>query len=95
MGSITAHEFISLDGVFEDPVWTFDFNRDPKMDDDTGDITRPCTAILLGRNTFEAFAPAWSTRTVEDDPGALGKGKRLWDDAADHLSAMRNHYSTR
>jgi dihydrofolate reductase len=70
MGRIAAHEFISLDGVFEDPVWTFDFNRDPKMDDDTGDITRPCTAILLGRTTFEAFAPAWSTRTVEDDPGA-------------------------
>jgi dihydrofolate reductase len=27
-------------------------------------------AILLGRRTFEEFAPAWSTRTAEDDPGA-------------------------
>jgi dihydrofolate reductase len=26
--------------------------------------------ILLGRTTFEMFAPAWSTRTVQDDPGA-------------------------
>ena len=25
---------------------------------------------LLGRNTYEMFEPAWSTRTVEDDPGA-------------------------
>jgi dihydrofolate reductase len=25
---------------------------------------------LLGRNTFEMFAPAWSSRTAEDDPGA-------------------------
>jgi dihydrofolate reductase len=27
-------------------------------------------AILLGRRTFEMFAPAWSTRTAEEDPGA-------------------------
>jgi dihydrofolate reductase len=26
--------------------------------------------ILLGRTTYEMFEPAWSTRTVEDDPGA-------------------------
>ncbi len=26
--------------------------------------------ILLGRTTFEMFEPAWSVRTVEDDPGA-------------------------
>ena len=29
-----------------------------------------CTGILLGRETYEMFEPAWSTRTVEDDPGA-------------------------
>jgi dihydrofolate reductase len=28
------------------------------------------SGILLGRATFEMFAPAWSTRTAEDDPGA-------------------------
>ena len=33
-------------------------------------ITDASKAILLGRTTFEMFAPAWSTRTVEDDPGA-------------------------
>jgi hypothetical protein len=27
-------------------------------------------AILLGRTTYEQFAPAWSSRTAEDDPGA-------------------------
>src|SRR6478672_7711370 len=33
-------------------------------------ITTPSRGILLGRVTYEMFEPAWSTRTVEDDPGA-------------------------
>lgn len=70
MGTIAAHEFVSLDGVFEDPSWTFDFGFDPMMGDDIGRITRSADAILLGRRTFEMFAPAWSNRTAADDPGA-------------------------
>jgi dihydrofolate reductase len=70
MGSIAVHEFISLDGVFEDPSWTFDYGFDPGMGETLGAITDASNAILLGRHTYEAFAPAWSTRTVEDDPGA-------------------------
>ena len=31
MGRITGHEFITLDGVIEDPSWTFDYPFDPKM----------------------------------------------------------------
>jgi dihydrofolate reductase len=34
-----------------------------------GSFTSTSSAILLGRRTFEMFAPAWSTRSVEDDPG--------------------------
>jgi len=67
---IKVHEFISLDGVFEDPSWTFEFGFDPKMGEALAAITGSCQAILLGRRTFEMFAPAWSTRTAEDDPGA-------------------------
>ncbi|HEY5857111.1 MAG TPA: dihydrofolate reductase family protein [Aldersonia sp.] len=70
MGDIAVHEFISLDGVFENPAWTFDYGFDPKMGETLGAITGAAEAILLGRTTFEMFAPAWSTRTVEDDPGA-------------------------
>ncbi|MDN4613980.1 dihydrofolate reductase family protein [Leifsonia sp. F6_8S_P_1B] len=70
MGAIAVHEFISLDGVFEDPRWTAEFGFDPEMSEDIGRITRASDAILLGRTTFEMFAPAWSTRTAEDDPGA-------------------------
>ena len=70
MGKIAVHEFIALDGVFEDPRWTFDYGFDPKMGEAIGAITGASNAILLGRTTYEMFAPAWSSRTVEDDPGA-------------------------
>ncbi|MET0741048.1 MAG: dihydrofolate reductase family protein [Candidatus Nanopelagicales bacterium] len=70
MGAIHVHEFISLDGVFENPSWTFDYGFDPRMGETIGAITSASKAILLGRTTYEMFAPAWSTRTVEDDPGA-------------------------
>src|SRR3954465_7959881 len=67
---IHVHEFMSLDGVIAAPVWTADFGFDPKMGDTLGALTGNATGILLGRTTFEMFEPAWSTRTVEDDPGA-------------------------
>ncbi len=70
MGSIAVHEFMSLDGVFENPRWTFDYGFDPRMGEAIGAITASARAILLGRTTFEMFAPAWSTRTIADDPGA-------------------------
>jgi dihydrofolate reductase len=70
MGKIAVHEFISLDGVYENPSWTAEFGFDPKMGETIGAITSNATAILLGRKTYEMFYPAWSTRTAEEDPGA-------------------------
>jgi dihydrofolate reductase len=70
MGTIAVHEFITLDGVIESPTWTFEFGFDPKMGETIGAVTAKSNAILLGRTTYEMFYPAWSTRTVDDDPGA-------------------------
>src|SRR3954463_7344864 len=70
MGEIHVHEFISLDGVIDAPVWTFDYGFDPKMGEAIGSFTERSSGILLGRVTYVMFEPAWSTRTVEDDPGA-------------------------
>lgn len=70
MGAIHVHEFMSLDGVIDAPTWTFDYGFDPKMGEVLGAVTGRCGGILLGRTTYEMFEPAWSTRTVEDDPGA-------------------------
>ena len=70
MGRIAVHEFISLDGVIEDPRWTMDYPFDPKMGEAIAGIMGSSKALLLGRNTYEMFAPAWSGRTAEEDPGA-------------------------
>jgi dihydrofolate reductase len=70
MGKIKVHEFISVDGVYESPSWTMEFPFDPKMGEAIGAVVATCKGLLLGRNTFEMFAPAWSSRTAEDDPGA-------------------------
>src|SRR5213594_295311 len=70
MGAIHVHEFVSLDGVIDAPTWTFAYGFDPKMAQAIGVVTERCRGILLGRATYEMFEPAWSTRTVEEDPGA-------------------------
>ena len=70
MGRISVHEFVSVDGVFENPSWTADYGFTEEMGQAIGAFTASSSAILLGRTTYEMFAPAWSTRTVDDDPGA-------------------------
>jgi dihydrofolate reductase len=70
MGEVHVHEFMSFDGVIDAPTWTFEYGFDPKMGETIGALTERSDGILLGRTTYEMFEPAWSTRTVEEDPGA-------------------------
>ncbi len=70
MGRIAVHEFVTLDRVIEDPAWTFDHPFDPKMGEAIATVMGSCDATLLGRRTYEEFAPAWSGRSAEDEPGA-------------------------
>ena len=70
MGKIAVHEFVSLDGVFEDPRWTAGYGFTEGMGRALAGLTSSSSAILLGRTTYQMFAPAWSTRTADDDPGA-------------------------
>ena len=70
MGAIHVHEFMTLDGVIDAPTWTFEYGFDPQMGETLAAITARSTGILLGRNTYQMFEPAWSSRTAEDDPGA-------------------------
>ena len=70
MATIAVHEFISADGVFESPGWTFEYGFEDAMGETLGAITGAAQTILLGRRTFEMFAPAWRDRTADEDPGA-------------------------
>lgn len=70
MGKIAVHEFITLDGVIDEPSWTMDYPFDPRMGEAIGAIMGASEGLLVGRRTFEMFAPAWSSRTAEDDPSA-------------------------
>jgi dihydrofolate reductase len=70
VGALHVHEFMSLDGVIDAPVWTAEYGFHPKMGEVIGALTTRSRGILLGRTTYEMFEPAWSTRTAEEDPGA-------------------------
>jgi dihydrofolate reductase len=74
VGRIVVTEFVSLDGVMEDPGgsesfrhggWSFEFNRGDEGDKFKLDETLSSEALLLGRVTYEGFAKAWPSRTDE------------------------------
>ncbi|HVY78734.1 MAG TPA: dihydrofolate reductase family protein [Solirubrobacterales bacterium] len=74
MGKIVVTEFVSLDGVIEDPGgtegyrhggWTFEFDRGEEGDKFKLDELREAEAQLLGRVTYEGFAAAWPERDDE------------------------------
>ena len=61
MGKLIVTEFITLDGVVEDPAWSFEFNRGDEGEEYKGDELKAADAQLLGRITYEGFAKAWPT----------------------------------
>jgi len=71
MGKIVVSQFITLDGVTEDPGgsegfarggWAFQFERGDEGDRFKLDEVMASEALLLGRKTFEGFAEAWPSR---------------------------------
>jgi dihydrofolate reductase len=74
MGRIVITEFVSLDGVMEDPGgaedfryggWTFEFDRGEEGNKFKLDETMQSEALLLGRVTYQGFAEAWPSREGE------------------------------
>jgi dihydrofolate reductase len=59
MCKIVVTEFVSLDGVIDEPRWTFDFDRGPEGDAFKADELFGAEALLLGRTTYQGFAAAW------------------------------------
>jgi dihydrofolate reductase len=76
MGRLVVTEFVSVDGVFEDPGgaedyehggWTFEYDRGEDGDRFKLDELLEADVQLLGRVTYDGFAAAWPSR---DDPFA-------------------------
>src|SRR6266852_3744884 len=74
MGRIVVTEFVSLDGVVEDPGgaedfkyggWSFEIARGDEGDRFKLDEALDADALLLGRVTYEGFAAAWPSRNGE------------------------------
>ena len=74
MGKLVVSEFVTLDGVMEDPGggepferggWAFQFERGAEGDKFKLDELVAADALLLGRKTYEGFAAAWPSRTDE------------------------------
>lgn len=86
MGKVVVTEFISLDGVIEDPGgsesewgwtnfehggWTFDFNRGDEGDEFKSEELKAADVQLLGRITYEGFAKAWPP--MREEAGEFGE----------------------
>jgi dihydrofolate reductase len=74
VGRIVVTEFVSVDGVIEDPGgsenfehggWSFRFSRGEEGERFKLEETMASDALLLGRVTFEGFAHAWPSREGE------------------------------
>jgi dihydrofolate reductase len=80
MGKVVVTEFITIDGVIQDPGgsgeydrggWSFEYSRGEEGDQFKLDELNASDAQLLGRITYQGFAEAWPT--MEDEVGFAEK----------------------
>ena len=74
MSKLVVSQFVSVDGVIEDPGgsegwerggWAFKYDRGPEGDKFKLDEVMAAESLLLGRVTYEGFAAAWPDRSDE------------------------------
>jgi dihydrofolate reductase len=89
MSRIIASQYMSLDGVIEDPVgmensglghWIGPFSRGPTGDRFKDAEVLSAAAVLLGRRTYDGFAAVWPT---------------IKSDVADHMNAVPKYLASR
>jgi dihydrofolate reductase len=75
MRKIINSTYISLDGVIGRPhEWPSVGPRGDKGDEIQNELLLSCSALIMGRRTYEVFAPVWPTRSG--------------DPASDHINSM-------
>jgi dihydrofolate reductase len=78
MRKIINSTYISLDGVIQDPQdWPSSQVSDERGLTIQTDLLLSCDTQLMGRRTYEGFAPVWSSRSG--------------DPYSDHINAMRKY----
>ncbi len=75
MRTLVVTEFVSLDGIMEDPAWTFKYWND-EIATFKGEESSASDALLLGRVTYQGFAAAWPEST---------------DEGADYFNSVRKY----
>jgi len=71
---VIVSKFVSVDGVMEDPSWTFQFSSE-EQEQFKFDELSASDALLLGRVTYEGFAAAWPQMTEQTgEYGAMMNG---------------------
>ena len=95
MRKVIVSEFVTLDGVMEDPGgaekferggWAFQFERGPEGDKFKLDEVMASDALLLGRVTYQGFAEAWPSRSGEFADKMNGMAKYVVTSTLDHGS---------
>ena len=85
MGKLVVTEFVSVDGVFEDPGgaedyehggWTFEYDRGDDGNKFKMDELMDADVQLLGRVTYEGFAAVWPSREG-DFADKINKGRKV------------------
>ena len=98
MGRIVVTEFISLDGVIEDPGgsedykyggWSFEINRGDEGDKFKLDEALDSAALLLGRRTYDGFASAWPSRDGEFADPEWTNTTVIGDDLASEVGRLK------
>ncbi|MGW4947083.1 hypothetical protein ACWEOZ_36485 [Actinoplanes sp. NPDC004185] len=72
MGKIIAVEYVTLDGVFEEPAWSGPYFNDELGSWQNSNLME-ADALLLGRRTYEGFKAAWPQ--MEEATGDFGKSR--------------------
>jgi dihydrofolate reductase len=70
MGKVYAVEYVTLDGVFEEPAWSGPYFNEELTNWQNENLVE-ADALLLGRKTYEGFKAAWPQ--MEEETGDFGK----------------------
>ncbi|GAA2690068.1 dihydrofolate reductase family protein [Actinoplanes palleronii] len=81
MGKVVAVEYVTLDGVFEEPSWSGPYFNE-ELSAWQAENLREAGALLLGRRTYEGFKAAWPQ--MEAETGDFGA----------KMNAMPKHVAT-